>query len=1015
MAFPKQLFVFRDDIVVAQDNPPHDREHRSAGSPATKLFRRLLSSTTALVGVGQTGRPPLAIRSLPIMAVTMALAFSAQTSEAWAIGGIGGGGAGGAGGADSTTTTGGLGGNGGAASGGGGGGAGTTGGAGGTAGDVTSGAGGAGGASGGSVAGANVGAPLTGTNGADGIAGTSGGGGGGGAGGYGALISGTSTVNATITGGNGGAGGAAPTGFGGSGGSGGIGASLATGTVLTVNSGTTISGGAGGAAGTGATPGTAGANGVGIVGSGVTVINAGTISSGGAAANAITFTGGTNILEITSGSVVNGNVVAATAADTLRLGGTANQTFNVATIGPAAQYQGFGAYVKTGTGTATLTGTTTATTPWSINQGTLSVSANANLGAPAGGITFAGLAPGGTLETTATFTNTHAVAVATTGTVQVDPAQTLSQAAAITGAGTLNKTGTGTLVLNTAGSNAAGFNFTGTANVNTGVFQVDGTFGDVANNTATVNVNSGATLSGRGTSAPGTGTVAGSVNVLSGANLNPDDGVPNTTPGTFTIGGNLMLANGSTTKVQIVSPSSFLNDRISVGGTVTIVNAELQITGPQANGYYRLIDAGGGVTGNYDQLTLPAGDKTYVTTSGGSVNLVIGVVPLGAAHNVQYWDGTNYDGNGGPVGGNGGTGTWNATNTNWAVSVDNTITDVWGQSYAVFGGAAGTPVTVQGAQDFRNLEFVTTGYIVSGDALNMTGDPFAGRPNQSTITVDPGLATISSQLTGAAGIGLYKDGSGILDLQDATNLYTGVTTIESGKLALSGASSISQSSAVLIETGATFDISQVTSPATTPIGGAQGTSITTLGDATVGVSAGNVALGSKTLTITAGATTFSGVYRWWHRRRRFRQSYHCWRHRDPGRREHIFWSDDDCTRVSGGASNIGSDRSRLGFAVEQRIGRDWRNVRHFPGRTGNFNPGSGRLSRIAGGRQSHVGFQNTRDHRRQPVNAFFRRHFGWRYSGRRRGRSCGHRRHANFGRREHLFRADNDHTRWCRR
>jgi hypothetical protein len=89
-----------------------------------------------------------------------------------------------------------------------------------------------------------------------------------------------------------------------------------------------------------------GAGGAGVVGSNLTVINSGTIGGGlanggaGAQANAITFTGGTNVLELQAGSTLIGNVVAFSAADTFRLGGTADASFNVANIGPMAQYQG---------------------------------------------------------------------------------------------------------------------------------------------------------------------------------------------------------------------------------------------------------------------------------------------------------------------------------------------------------------------------------------------------------------------------------------------------------------------------------------------------------------------------------------------------------------------------------------------------------------------------------------------------------------------------------------------------
>jgi autotransporter-associated beta strand protein len=123
-------------------------------------------------------------------------------------------------------------------------------------------------------------------------------------------------------------------------------------------------------------PGANGGGGVGIVGSGLTIINSGTITgglSGVTRANAITFTGGTNTLELQAGSSITGNVVAFSTADTFRLGGTTNASFDVSQIGSSAQYLGFGNFQKAGSSTWTLTGTNTAALPWAINAGTLVV------------------------------------------------------------------------------------------------------------------------------------------------------------------------------------------------------------------------------------------------------------------------------------------------------------------------------------------------------------------------------------------------------------------------------------------------------------------------------------------------------------------------------------------------------------------------------------------------------------------------------------------------------------------
>ena len=316
--------------------------------------------------------------------------------------------AGGAGGADNPTGAGTAGGVGLSRGGGGGGGAGTTGGAGGDGnsagvagaggaggavagasgadgGNAPSGGGNAGGGGGGGGAHGSSGAGLpgvvsTGGNGGNGGNGFGfiGGGAGGGAGGYGAVVTGTGplgTLGVAVSGGRGGNGGNGDSG--GNGGTGGVGLyfSNAAGATLTVN--TAVIGGNGGAGGAGTfLQGSVGAGGAGIVGSNLTIINSATITGGLSGdgttrANAVSFSGGTNLLELRAGSAITGNVVAFSAADTLRLGGAGNSSFDVSQIG--VQYLGFGIFQKTGSSTWTLTGTNTAALPWSIGAGVLSV------------------------------------------------------------------------------------------------------------------------------------------------------------------------------------------------------------------------------------------------------------------------------------------------------------------------------------------------------------------------------------------------------------------------------------------------------------------------------------------------------------------------------------------------------------------------------------------------------------------------------------------------------------------
>ena len=139
-----------------------------------------------------------------------------------------------------------------------------------------------------------------------------------------------------------------------------------------------------------------------------TIVNAGTISGGGfgairffgtasasvenggviteTAGSAIHFAGSNNVLTLDPGSSITGNVVGV-GADTFQLGGTGTASFDVSTIGPAAQYQGFGTFNKIGASIWTLTGTNAAALPWTVSAGTLSVDgsiANSNITVSAG-------------------------------------------------------------------------------------------------------------------------------------------------------------------------------------------------------------------------------------------------------------------------------------------------------------------------------------------------------------------------------------------------------------------------------------------------------------------------------------------------------------------------------------------------------------------------------------------------------------------------------------------------------
>ncbi|HZB90496.1 MAG TPA: autotransporter domain-containing protein, partial [Stellaceae bacterium] len=456
------------------------------------------------------------------------------------------------------------------------------------------------------------------------------GGGGGGAGGYGAIVtgsgaSGDSSTSASITGGNGGAGGQGNSG--GNGGDGGVGVYFSsTGASFTI-SGTTVSGGAGGAGGFGGIPGMAsgtggnggsggvgvslsggtisnqsgtiaggnggaggqitlgsagqpGAGGAAVTGANLTISNSGTITGGLGGdgvtqANAIDFTGGSNSLTLLAGSSITGNVVVESGATgSLILGGSSNASFDVSTIGASAQYQGFGAFQKTGSSTWTLTNSTSAVTPWTISAGTLNVSADAALGASSGSITF----NGGTLQLGASFnlSSSRAITLAAGGgTIDTNGFST-TMAQAITGSGGLTKAGPGTLTL------AAANSYTGGTVIDAGTLQLSGAgtlgSGALLLNGGTLALNgtsqSVGSLSGGGAMSLGSGTLT--VNQTTNATytgaISGSGSVFKTGSGTLILDSVNTYTGGTTVSAGTLEIGDINNPNASVAGDVTVAS-----------------------------------------------------------------------------------------------------------------------------------------------------------------------------------------------------------------------------------------------------------------------------------------------------------------------------------------------------------------------------------------------------------------------------------------------------------
>jgi len=565
--------------------------------------------------------------------------------------------------------------------------------------------------------------------------------------------------------------------------------------------------------------------------SGGTTVSGGTLSIAadsalGDAAGGIT---------LADASLITGNATFASARAVSLSGSATIGTTGSGKLTLSGIISGTGALAKISGGTLILSGTNTYTGGTTFTAGTLQVGADANLGDAAGGLTI----NGGTLATTASFTSGRALTFTNSGTFQTASDTTLTLTGAITGYGTITKTGDGTLVL--TGSNTE--NDYG-ASILAGTLQIGngGTsgalLGDVINEGALVfnrsddtsfigfidgsgsltQAGSGKltlsfenTYTGLTTVAAGTlditGGVAGDAAVQGGATLMGSGSVAGTV--TVADGGTLSGAQGAGLTMGGLSLSSGSNLDVTLGATtaggVFTVNGDLTLDGTLnvtratdfGAGVYSIISYTGTLTDNGLELaSLASGFGGLVQTAqAGEVNLVV----EGADASIQFWNGSTTTATGSVAGG---AGTWTAGATSNWTSAGGLIPQAANGGFAVFQGTAGT-VTIddaEGSVTANGMQFVTSGYTLTGDALTLTGTGSAAiRVGDGTELGATKVATIASELAGT--VGLDKTDYGTLVLTGA-NTYSGGTTISAGTLQIGADSALGDSSGGLtIATG----------------------------------------------------------------------------------------------------------------------------------------------------------------------------------------------------------------------
>ncbi len=462
-----------------------------------------------------------------------------------------------------------------------------------------------------------------------------------------------------------------------------------------------------------------------------------------------TFTGGTTINE---GVVQVGDGVSFNGG--LSGNVTNNDTLVYATPGTltsSVNISGSGTVTETGPGALTLSGTQTYSGPTTVNAGTLTIS---------GTLPPSDITNNGSLTLAPTASQIYSNTLSGPGSVSVNASAVLNLSGTNTFTGNLTNN-SGLLIL--SNNQAAGF---GTVVYNGGnVVVASGVL--IANNfsipTSTTDLSMMATNSG-------TGTWAGNiVNLGGGASWRPgSDGGTLVFTGTAALGGrNFIVPRGT---VQFAS-----NAVVSATGTATAFGRDTSGNSRSANVTIKnnavvtlgVCSQGGGKPGKWVMLTIQ--DNALLSTGANNFDLN-NITASGIATTNRLNGGTFLVG-----------GFVKSTNSN-------TIYFNGGVLKAGMNNTAFLPVLSSQSD-----------YVQAGGAIIDDGG-FA-ITIAAPLMHDPALgATVDG--------GLTKLDSGTLTLT-ANETYTGPTIINAGTLALSGSSSIANSTNVFVASGATFDPSAV--------------------------------------------------------------------------------------------------------------------------------------------------------------------------------------------------------------
>lgn len=394
------------------------------------------------------------------------------------------------------------------------------------------------------------------------------------------------------------------------------------------------------------------------------------------------------------------------------------------------------------------------------------------------------------------------------------------------GAGSLIKTGTGTLTL--SGANT----YTGTTTIGT----TGGTSGGILRTTVANNLaNNTVTVFAGTLDLNGNNDTIGALNLGGGAA--GTSALVTTGAGTLTLGGTLTynatnnpdgavitgtLNLGSANRTFTVNNSSGATTDLTVNADITATNRNFTV-----NGTGNTLIAGNITTGSGTLTKQAAGTLTLsgTNTYTGATSVTGGVLNIQSSSAL------------------GGTGAGTTISSGAALQLEGGIA-VGAEVLTLSGtGVSNTGAlrNISGNNSWSgNLVLAANTTLVSdADTLSITGG-ISGATRTLTVA-GAGNTTISGNITTTTGA-LIKDGAGQLTLS-GTNTYTGATTINAGTLLLGASNVISNSSALTVAGGATFDVNGQTETIASLAG------------------AGTVDLGTGALVSAGNAsTTFSGGF-----------------------------------------------------------------------------------------------------------------------------------------------------------